>query len=85
MVLQALWANVQCRRQQKSYAEQQSRPAMIRRCLHVWLQTAAATKQRLAGVRSAGLLAQGLAAWRHFLQVVTACQTHELQALYRNA
>ena len=57
------------------YAEQQSRPAMMRRCLHLWRQTAAATKQWLAGVQSARLLARGFSAWQHYLRVIVACQS----------
>lgn len=72
LVVQALWENVESSREQRVWAEQQFQPALMRRFLLRWLQTASDTKQWLAGVRSARLVAKGFAAWRLYLQVSTS-------------
>lgn len=71
LVVQALWENMDSRRQQRLWAEQQFQPALMRRSLLGWLQAASHTKQWLAGVQSARLVAKGFAAWRLYLQVST--------------
>lgn len=69
LVVQALRANAESRKEQRSCAQRQFRPAIMRRFLLRWRQTASLGKQWLAGVQSTRRVAQALAAWRLYLQV----------------
>ncbi|DBA72932.1 TPA: hypothetical protein ACH3X2_009886 [Trebouxia sp. C0005] len=71
-VLQALAVNVDQRRLQQRHAQQRQVPAMLRRCLRIWAQSALDTKQWLLHVRSPVLLAESFASW---------CQYHKARAM----
>ncbi|KAL0052575.1 hypothetical protein WJX82_004127 [Trebouxia sp. C0006] len=79
VVFQALAINVEQRRLQKRHAQQQQVPAMLRRCLRIWSQSALDTKEWLLQVRSPMLLACGFAAWCQHLKVKA---TRQQQLVY---